>query len=290
MMKSRLFSKNSVRCGLNLSLILCFVAGCSSSTTPTYSKADVDKTIERILKDEYRIKVKSRLVGQTLWVYVPLEDILEKDKKPEKYPERFRISENENELNSGYLILNYLIKPVPERQKKQEYKFSKASMEKIGNVSEVLRRVILSMDPKARDGIKFFYLVAADIKNAFEIRELIYCRDMIKVVYKFISPGEYHHRVAYDSRQSFKIVGDKEGRHLNYKNITMGEFITQQIKHRINLKFQKPEAKQGADIDKEIAGIIIETLKIYAFRKVDSAELNNLVTQNKIILKQAEIF
>lgn len=269
---------------------MCLFLGCSSSTVPTYSKSEVDKSIQKVLLDEYKLEVKTRLVGQTLWIYIPLEDLFEKAKKPEKYPERFQISENENEFKYGLLKLNYLIRAVPETEKTQDYKFNKKAMENITNVWEVLRRVIFSMDKKTRDGIKFYCLVAADIKNGFEIKELIYYQDMFKVTYRFISPGEYQHRVSYDSGVSVNIIGDKEGKHLEYKDISLDEFVAYQIKHRINLKFQKPEVKHNVDIDKEIAKIIIETLKIYDFKDIDTAELNNLLTNNKMTLNRGEIF
>lgn len=291
MMKSRPSLKNSARRALFYSFILIFFScGCSSSTAPTYSKSSIEKSIPRILQEEYKIKVKARLIGSTLWVYFPCADMLEKAKKPEKFFEKFLIAENENAFEEGRLKLDYLIKAIPEKEKTQEYKFNKSALEKTGNVMEVLRRVIFSLDPKTREEIKFYYLVIADIKNGFEIKELIYYKDMAKVTYRFISPGEYHHRVSYISRVALNIIGDKEGRHLAYRDISMREFIASQIKHRINLKFQKPEVKQNADIDKEIAKIVAETLKIYSFREINTAELNNLVTKNRMVLKEAEIF
>ncbi len=220
---------------------------------------------------------------------MPLRDIFEKADKPDKLLEKFKIEENENEFKGDYLSLNYLIRVIPQKEKIQEYRITKSALKKINDVWEVLRRVILSMDSKSRAGIKFCCLVIADIKNGFEMKEIFFFQDILKVTYRIISPGEYQHRISFDSSVSLKIIGDREGRHLNYKDITLRDFVAEQIKHRINLKFQKPEVSQNADIDKEIEKIIVETINIYGLRDISAAELNNLFTNNKIILNKMDI-
>jgi hypothetical protein len=66
--------------------------------------------------------------------------------------------------------------------------------------------------------------------------------------------------------------------------------VAAQIQHRIKLKFEKPEVDKNADIDKEILKIAVYTIKTYGLRNFTSAELNNLVTQNRIILNQAAVW
>jgi hypothetical protein len=282
-MKLRLSLKNLARRGLKICVVLC-ILGCSSSTTPTYTRQDVEKSIPRILSQEYKIEVKAKLVGSTLWIYLALKDMFEKADKPEKIREKFKIEENENEFRGNRLRLNYLIRVVPENEKIQEYKISKSAFEKINHVWMILRRIIFSMDRNSKSSIKFCCLVIADIKSGFEMKEIFYCQDISKVTYRIISPGEYHHRIISDLALSPKIIGDREGRHLNYKDITLRDFVAEQIKHRINLKFQKPEVNQDVDIDKEIKKIIVETINIYGLKDISVAELNNLFTNNKIIL------
>jgi len=289
MMKLKPFLRNLARYGLNIYIVLCLISGCSSSTSPTYSRQDVEKAIPRILKQEYEISVKSKLVGSTLWIYLPLQNIFEKADKPDKIPEKFKIEENENEVRDGRIRLNYLIKVIPEKERMQEYVISKAALKKINNVWDVLRRVIFSLDNKSKASMKFCCLVIADIKNGFEMREMFYCQDILKVTYRVISPGEYHHRVSFSSSMSLKIIGDTEGRNVNYKDITLRDFVAEQIKHRINLKFQKPEVNQNADIDKEIEKIIVDIINIYGLTDINTVELNNLFTDNKIIINRADI-
>lgn len=292
MMKLKLSLKNSVRTGLPLSLYIlsCLILGCSSSTKPTYSKENIVNSIQDICKNEYRLDVKAKISGQTLWAYLPLEDIFEKSDKPEKYLERFDVEQDKSEFTESSLKVEYLIRPVPEKEKFQEYKYNKDVLEKINNAWKVLRRVLFSMQNPKEGGLQFFCLVTADIKNGFEIKEVIYNLDLKKVSYGFISWSEYQHRNVQDMGMSPEIIGDKEGLHLNYKDITWQEFITGQIQQRIRLKFQKPEVAKNADIDKEVLKAAIYTLKIYDFKDFSSLEMENLLTNNKALLNQAAVW
>jgi len=289
MMRSRPSLRNLARTGLNLFIITCLILGCSSSTKPTYLKENIERAIQDICKNEYGIDVKAKLVGQTLWIYTPVEDMLAKSDKPEKYLERFSIEDNRAAFKDGILKLEYLIKAIPEKEKSQEYKYNKAVLEKINNVWKALRRVMFSMEHLKKGEPQFFSLVFADIKNGFETSEIFYYLDLKKVSYEFISWGEYQHRTIDETNISPDIIGDKEGLHLDYRDITLDEFIALQINHRIKLKFQKPEVDKNADIDKEILKVVTYTLKTYGFRDFTAAELNNLLTQNRIILNQAAI-
>lgn len=292
MMKLKLSLKSLVKRGLllNLTLLLfCFIFGCTSSTTPTYLKEDITKAIQDICRNDYKIEVKTKLIGQTLWVYIPLEDIFVKADKPEKFVEKFSIEQNRNEFQSGVFKLDYLIKTIPEQEKYQEIKYDKSAAEKVNNIYKVLFRVLFSMEQLKKGGPQFFCVITADIKNGVEIKEIFYYLDLKKLSYNFISRSEFQHRTIEDMQILPEIIGDKEGLYLNYKDITWEEFILGQIQQRIRLKFQKAEVNKNADIDKEILKIVIYTLKTYNFKDFSSVELNNLLTNNKMVLNQAAI-
>jgi hypothetical protein len=293
MTKSRVSLRNLIKRGLllNIYFIIFLAFGCYLSTTPTYIKEDIDQAIQDICKNEYNIDVKLKLVGSTLWIYLPVEDMLEKADKPEKYLERFAVEDNKVDFKGGTLKLEYLIKNIPEKEKIQEYKYNKLVFDKINSVWKVLRRVLFSME-RSREGNepKFFCLVTADIKNGFETREIFYYLDLKKVSYEFISWTEYQHRIIEKSDISPQIIGDTDGLHLDYRDITLEEFVALQIQHRVKLKFQKPEVDKNADIDKEILKIVIYTVKTYNLRDFLGVELDNLLTQNRIVLNQAALW
>jgi len=290
MMKLRLSLKNLARRGLNLFIVASLICGCSSSTTPTYRKEDIENAIQNLCKIEYKLDIKAKLIGHTLWVYVPVEGLIEKSDKPEKYVEKFNIELNESEFADEILKLRYSIKPIPEQEKYQEYKYNKKILEDINNVWKVLRRVIFSMKCTKEEEPKFYSLIIADINTGIQIKELLYYLDLKKVSYGYISWDEYQHRSIMDQNISPELIGDKEGLHINYKDITLEEFLLVQIQHRIKLKFQKPEVNKNADIDKEIIKIIEYTIKTYDFKDFSAVELNNLLNNSRIILNQAAIW
>jgi hypothetical protein len=295
MTKSKPSLRSSAKRGLLLNLVILtlILSGCSSSTAPTYLKENIPQAIQDICKKEYKIDVRSRLAGNTLWVYFPVEDIfkpLGKADKPEKYIERFAIGQNKAVFENGILRLKYSIKAVPEQEKyQQEYQYNKSVLEKINDVILVVRRVLFSTERAKTADLKFLFIVTADIKNGFQIRQLSYYVDLKKVSYGLIGLGEYQHRAIQDIDIEPRSIGDKEGLYLDYEDIGWGDFISAQIQHRIKLKFGKPEAQKGTDIDKEVTRIVASTIQIYDFRDFSQAEFNDLATNNTFILNRQAI-
>lgn len=293
MMKLRLYLRNLIKCGLLFSSLVglaYFAYGCSSSISPTYLKEDIGEAIERICRNEYKIEVKAKVVGQTLWVYMPVDSVVAKTKTPTKYTERFTIQQNKSQLTNDAVKLDYSIQLVPESEKTQEYNYDKAAMEKINNLWKTIRRVLFSAERSEKKEPKFCCIIASDIKNGFETKETFYYLDLKKVTYEFISWTEYQHRSIEETNASADIIGDSQGRHINYRNITLEEFVPLQIQHRIRLKFQRPEVARTVDIDKEIQKVAIYTIRTYDFTNFKALELNNLLTKNRVILNRPAVW
>ena len=290
MMKLKLSLRNSASLVLFLNILfVLLICGCTSSTSPSYLKETLTQKIQDICKEEYQLNVTATIVGSTLWVYFPVEDLLEKTDKPEKYVEKFSIEANNVQIKERMLTLDYSIKPVPEKEKFENFRYNKKVAEQQNNIWKVIRRVLFSMGGPEKNAPKFLCIVTADIKNGFEIKQIFFLLDIKKVSYGFFSSEEYRHRIAEEIDSPPEIIGDKTGAHLKYKDITLGEFVTLQIQQRIKLKFQKPEVAEKADIDKEILKVVRYTLNTYGFKDFSEVELNNIVTNNKVILNKAAV-
>jgi hypothetical protein len=290
-MRSKLSLKNSASSALLLSALLVFLSsGCSSSTRATYHEANIERSIEDIMLKEYGQHVKATLLDRTLWIYVPLSDLLSKSDKPEKYVERFSIEQNDVWFDGKDLNVAYGIKPIPEVERIQEMSYNKETTESINNVWKVLRRVVFSLDKEKQKTLEFFSLVIADTKNGFVIHEIIHHDDLKKVSYELLSWSEFYHRIIQDSLVSAEIVGDELGLGINYRDITMDEFLTRQIQQRIKTKFQKPEVASTADIDREIRQIIAYTLDIYDYTGVDMVGLRNAVSGLNLTINLPSLF
>jgi hypothetical protein len=295
-MRLRQYSRNSAKSGLlfnaSLALILClffYLSGCSTSTAPTFLKENIADAITDISKKEYNLELKVKLVGETIWIYYPVESLFEKADKPEKYSEKFLIKDNSAEFKDRQLKINYLIRPIPETEKTQDFKYNKDTLGKLNDILSVTRRVLFSMDRAKKPEPKFICIIIADIKIGIEIRELTYYLDLKKVSYNYISLGEYQHRTIQDVGFLPQALGDRDGSYINYKDIAMSEFIAKQIQHRIRLKFQKPEVERNVDVDKEIEKITAHTVKTYDFKDFNEVVLNNLLSNRKTILNRAAI-
>ncbi|MDD5408878.1 MAG: hypothetical protein PHC71_02170 [Candidatus Omnitrophica bacterium] len=290
-MKSKLSSKSLAKAGLKLIPLILFLSACTSSTTPSFLKEDISKAVKDICKKEYQLDIITKLTGRTFWVYMPLENIITKSDKPEKYIERFLVEDRKNQFDENVLRISYFIKPVPETEKQQEMTLDKSVNTKIFNILQVVRRVFFSMDNReTKNNPILFCIITADVANGFELRQIFHCLDLKKLSYGFISQTEYQHRIVQDTEVSAQIIGDKEGRHLVYRDIPLEEFLADQIQGRIRMKFQKPEVGKNADIDREVLKITSLTLNTYAFKDFSVVEMTNLVTGAKTILNRAAVF
>lgn len=296
MMKLNLFSKILAKRVLFLKTILIVIflsCGCSSNIkTPKYTIETAPAAIQEIVQKEYHFDIKAALFGETLWIYLPVEDILVPPEKPKKYTEKFIFGDKETnaKLQKSKLIVMYLAKVNPDqKEKNQEFEFNKKIIEKISDVWMVIRRILFSIDRENSKEPQFICMVISDIKNGIDVRELSYYPDLKKVSYGYISPGEYQHRTVQEYEPVMEAIGDKEGRHLKYYNLTLKNFITKQIRHRIELKFKTPEAEQNADIDEEVRKTTALTLRIYNFDDFDEAEMYNLVTGKKSLYNKNAI-
>jgi hypothetical protein len=290
MMKLKRSLKNSVKLALRVLPLILFLSACNSSVPPSFLKEDITRAVSDICKKEYKLDTVTKLTGGTLWVYLPLENILAKPDKPEKYIERFLVEDQKNSLIENILKVNYSIRPTTEKEKYQEMGLDKSVNEKVFDVLQVIRRVLFSMGNSKQDVPGFFCIVTADIRNGFEIKQVFYFLDLKKLSYSFISQTEYQHRIVQDTAISAAIIGDRAGSHLNYQDITLKDFLADQIQGRIKLKFQKPEVAANVDIDKEVLKIATYTLDAYQFKDFSLLEMNNLATGKTITLNQTALF
>ncbi|MCX5709997.1 MAG: hypothetical protein NT088_04645 [Candidatus Omnitrophica bacterium] len=266
------------------------IFGCSSSTQPSFTKKDIEQAVHDICLKESKIDVKTKLVGSTFWAYLPLKGMLVKDKNPKKYTVKFTVEQLICRLNEGRLEIYYLIKPIPPKEETQGYKFDKAALDKMYSTLAAIRRVVFSLDHSKDEEPRFYCMVTADIKDGFEIQEVSHYLDLKKLTYGLLSSTEYQHRTPQEIKSDPKIIGDETGSHILYKDITLAEFITQQIEHRIKLKFEKAEMEKKSDMDKEILRLVVYTVKAYDFKDFKEVVLYNLGTNNKVLLNRAAIF
>ena len=281
-MRSKLFSRNLVKAALLLFSFSLYLnlSGCQNSLEPTFKEEDIPYLVKQICKDEYKLDVITERTETTLWVYAPLAKILDKD---------YGIKEGK--------ILD------------------EEMTDKLRNILSTVGRVVLSSN-KAPE---FFALWSSDINIGLDYILIGNVLDIKKSYAGSLPFTELNKRYVMKFNINPEAVQDTVGRHLKLYNITLPDFLAQQMIQRISADFQgedlrkyfkvekidgifnndafileysiKPLAKPDKTIDvmKEILDTITYCIKIYEFQDFIRVEINDLVTQDKIVLNKAAI-
>lgn len=212
MMKSKLSLRNSIKPALLFSLFISiFLYGCQSNIEPTYKENDIPSLVQKICKDEYNLDVTTQRTPTTLWIYAPLEKILHKDFGTEA-----------------------------------DKIFDEEISDKLRNILTAIGRVLISSDNTP----EFFSLVTSDIKIGLDY--IIICNVLdIKKTYAGFTPWtESNKRYVLKFTANPEAIGDIEGKHLKIYNITLPDFLADQITQRINIYFQNETQGKYFKIEK----------------------------------------
>ena len=272
----------SVKAALLLFSFFLYVnlSGCQNSLEPTFKEEDIPELVKQICKDEYKLDVITQRSETTLWIYVPLAKILHKD-----------------------------------YGKKEGAFFDEELTDKLRNILSTVGRVVLS----SNNAPEFFALWSSDINIGLDYIIIGNVLDIKKAYAESLPFTELNKRYVIKFNINPEAVQDTVGRHLKPYNIRLPDFLTQQIIQRISVEFQgenlkkyfkvekvdgifnngafileysiRPLAKPDKTIDimKEILNTITYCIKIYEFQDFSWVEINDLVTQDKIVLNKAQI-
>jgi len=283
-MRLKLSLKNSAKAALLFSFItslLLFLSGCQNQIEPTYKEEDIPGLVKKICKDEYKLDVITKRTPSTLWVYAPLPKILDKE----------------------YGI-------------KEDKIFDEEMVYKLSNILVTIGRVLVSSN-KAPD---FYAIVASDINLGLDYTIIANTLDTKKSQAGCIPWTEANRRYVARFKISPETIGDTTGMHLEAVDITMSDFLAEQIAQRIGGKFQDESLKKyfkvaksdgrfnsgtfifdysieklappekEIDIRKEILKIVTYCIQTYEFKNFETVEINDTLTQDKLILSRAQIW
>ena len=212
MMKSKLSLRNLTKFVLlSFSLISFFISGCSYPIEPTYKEKDIPLIIKKICKDEYGLDVTTQRTDNTLWIYAPVEQILHKD---------------------------YATDPSK--------LFDEKMLDKLRNILITVGRVLISSDNTPQ----FFALLVSDINLGIDYSISGNILDIKKSYSGSIPPEETNRRYVVKFLSSPEAIGDKAGLHFIPYDITLTDFLAEQISQRIGGRFQSDELKSYFKVEK----------------------------------------
>lgn len=180
-----------------LSLLL--ISGLSACGEPTYPSDKIPESVEKLCKEEYGFDVKAKTVGETLWVYLPIDDLFNAQGEVDE--------SKEEEINNAFFSMS---------------------------------RVFMSSDRNLN--LRFYVLVASEIKYiGLDLIMVGYLPDIKRVRFLDISRADYHQRILNERNLNEEALGDYEGKHVNYLDISLDKFLAEQIVQRIDKKFSEDE-------------------------------------------------
>lgn len=263
-------------------LVAILLYGCfDNPLEPTYKEKDIPYIVEKICKDEYNLDVTTKRTTTTLWIYAPLSKILHKD---------YGIEEDKI--------------------------FDEEMADKLRNILTTIGRVLISSDNTP----EFFALLASDINLGLDYTLIGNVLDIKKSYAGFIPWTEANRRYVMKFKIAPEAIGDVTGAHLQFYDIRLTDFLAELIAQRIGAQFQEEERKKyfkieksegkfsndtfifeysikrilespkEIDMRKEILDTVAYCVKTYEFRDFSFVEINDLITQDRLILSKAAIW
>lgn len=266
-------------------LILGLLAGCSRAT-PSAPRplSETHQKFLKICQEEHKLKVVLKPLRNTVWIYVPFDDDLMKisstpegTRKSDMGEERPAVKYLESVYSDRRFKITYDIHPDKNYLQSPGYRLGYS-----GAYQKVSQQVLTSVSRayfEPTDAPQFFVTVITDVKSGVEMENIFYLEDLKHyMAFGALPQEEFLKRSIYEARGKSDWIGDTQGRHLAYTEITMPEFLAKQITNRVNFKYQKSSFPPSADTRGEILTIVAETFKSYNFTDFNYVELRDLNT------------
>jgi len=186
--------------GRKLLLISLLLTLTSCSIRPTYSYKEIEQAIVTICKEEFSLDVTPTAVGDTVWVYAPLELIDQEGK--------WRVDE--------------------------KGKLDEELSRDMRRIFLTLERAFLNVDKPP----KFYCFVSADTeREGIDWYEIAFIPDMIKFNMGLISIGELGERTLFFEYFDPRTKGDRKGNHLEKYDLSIEEFLSLLAEQNIQRAF-----------------------------------------------------
>lgn len=257
----------------------------------------------------YALNSTARIFGKTFWIYIATDKELVQISTmsgrdgftPEKIIKFLDIKcqYEDSVFNTNYIFLKY----SPEERTKQQDLFQK----NIGGSSlyqdftettlEILQKAYFSIgDIVAKtENLNFFAICLADIKNGIKITFVIHRLDMEQFLNSMLPPDEFYGRMILKTDGSKEIVNDKYGISLQYNDISLTDFLEEQIVNNIRSKINEmekfyPEQLKAVDkLDDIMLQTIYDVTSKYEFNDYLLVEVEDIITRDKLSLSKSRL-
>jgi len=283
--------------------------GCARApSSEVLSPSEPHQRLIEILREENNLEVTTREFEHTMWIYLPLEESFfemtakrQRSHGPVDAKTAPAIHFLEGEFRHPSFEIQYDIGPLKTYAKDPGYesKFSQDYQTKQRNILTAISRAYTGAGDSQIDEEKapdLFMIVMADIVNGLEARTLLHLNDLKRAYTDQTFHGEYAKRVVSEQPAgNAAIIGDQEGEYIDFKDITLPEFLIRQIIFRVNFKYTRSAFPPSGTAEEEILRAAADTVDAYGFTDFTSVILHNLddesvqhIAQEKLTAHKSE--
>ena len=219
----------------------------------------------------------------------------QKENSPDagKKPSKFMVQYVDGNFKDGRFSFEYDI-VTRKKSKVEDFGYSSSYTDNYikqqNNLFTAISEVFFNVQPvKGQVQPKFIVIVITDIKKGIETRSTLYLEDFQRYMTGELPYEEYMKRFLADTKGSQSMIGDEVGSHLQFKEVTMEEFLTKQIINRIAFKFQHSDFEPPDDYDNTIAGLVADTMRYYKFTSFSAVQLQNLRLDKKLLFERNQL-
>jgi len=274
-----------------LTLYTC-ILGCEKiSSDRELSLSESHQKIITICKEELNTDIVLKAFEHTVWIYVPLRESLFGFKADKQGPqsskqatEKIGLEFLDVSYSKGNFLIEYDVSISRNYDKSYGYtsSFSDKFQRLQQNILTAINRAYFDVaihpdDPSHKKLPDFVILIFADITRGIESRSIFHLQDLKRVFTDMTFQEEYSRRAIHQYPQgNTDMIGDTLGKSLDAHDMTWGEFLAKQIRHRIDFKYTRSAFAPSEDTAKEILTIISDAIHAYNFTDFENVKLHDL--------------
>ncbi len=285
---------------LLIALCIGIVSGCSKpEPPPSHSVSSAEKKFQERCLKEFNLQVITRLVGKTLWIYSPTNDPIfdyeshktgepAQEKKSKFSMQYLDVKFHEQKFTAEYDVVD------KKKSHVEDYGFGSSYTDTYvkhqNNLFTAITDTFFDIKETPQDPpINFIVVIITDIKKGLETKTTMYFTDIKRVMTGDLPYEEYSQRLLNETHGGPELIGDETGSHITFKDIVMGEFLAEQIKNRINFKFNQSDFGPSDQYDNDIAEIFANTFHYYDYTDYSAVLLNNLRLNSKLLFEPNQL-
>ena len=313
-MKLKRYLKNSIKTVQVLLIAsLLLATSCSRKPASPLEKTSAEekflKSFNKTTKIEYPLHTSTRVVGKTFWIYIATEkDLLTINSTsgvggvmPEK---NIKFMDITCQYESSTFNLNYIFLKYSAEEKAEEKDLLKKTVggttlyqDFTDTTIVVLQKTYYSIGDILREteDFNFFAICLANIKKGIKITFVIHRVDIEQFLMNMLPPDEFYTRMILKTDGSKEIINDKYGLHVEYNDISLIDFLREQIvsnaRAKVNEleKYSAQQLKAINKLDNIILKSVYDVTEKYEFDDFMFVEIENLISKERLTLSKRKL-